>query len=137
MCVFCFTLSMSGSHSRLHLSLLEGRVRGRRFARSPFSLPLTTPGFCQVEPSSFRFPSSSFHSSSLFFSWGSPAFIKYPPPFSVQTQPRYPCQIHWRQPEEVNMEPIDSLLSLRRKYNIAETITGNLTTGKIFVPIFL
>ena len=43
-----------------------------------------------------------------FFSWGSPAFIKPPHiphphhPFSLQTQPCYPCQIHWRQPGEVN-----------------------------------
>lgn len=50
----------------------------------PLWLPLTTQSFCQFEPSSLNFPSSSFHSSSpLFWSWESPAsffFIKTPSP---------------------------------------------------------
>lgn len=105
--VFCFTLSMSGSCS----VLLEAMRQHRRFLyrgweaereagyAESFLLPLTTYGSCQVEPSSFKFPSCL---PPPFVSWGSPAFIKPPPPLSFQTQPRYPCQIHWRQPEEVN-----------------------------------
>lgn len=95
----------------------------------PLWLPLTTQSFCQFEPSSFNFPSSSFHSSSPpFFSWESPAsffFIKTSYPLLLQTQTRYPCQIHWRQLGEVNMEPIDSLRPVcnsRRNANAAETI---------------
>lgn len=46
----------------------------------PFQLPLTTRGFCQVEPSSFKLASSSLHSSSLLFQLGGLLLLLTPPP---------------------------------------------------------
>lgn len=109
MCMFSFILHPT---ARLEVGFLEGRVSGRQFAQHHFSCPKQPMAFAKL--SALNLSSSLLISLCLplffFSSWGSPVFIKSPLPLSLQTQPRYPCQIHWSQPEEVNMEPIDYVL---------------------------
>lgn len=95
----------------LHLSFLEGRVRGRHVTQSHFSCPWQPMAFANLSPLHLSSPLLHFTLPPSFISGGLLPLLS-PLPLSLQTQPRYPCQIHWRQPGEVNMEPIDSLLSL-------------------------
>lgn len=85
MWVFCFTLSMSGSYSVLLYAsiwvLLKKKAEREADYTEQLQLPLTTHGFCQVEPPSFNFPSSLFHSSSHLFQVGVSCFNSDPSPF--------------------------------------------------------
>lgn len=114
MCVFCFTLSMSGSYSVLLYAGIWAFLKkgwGGRLHRAI----LVAPDNPQLLSSWALFIWLPLFFISLFlplFSVGSILLLLSPLPLLLQTQPRYPCQIHWRQPREVNMEPIDSLLSV-------------------------
>lgn len=94
-----------------YLSSLEKRVRGRQITQSNFSCPWQPMAFVKLSFLHSTSPLFYFILPPSYFRWESLAFIKPPPPFVTNTA-TLSMSNPLEQPSKVNMEPIDSLLSV-------------------------